>query len=91
MIIWILSSSETPSSNLYHFSGFNGFPSHEYDAPLFQLSREDVMDNAILKNAVLPFEWLYVEEEIGHGKVSAIQIFSCYWYEYIMLLLCNYI
>ena len=58
----LLSGTDSaPPWNLYHFSGV---VSHQYDTPLFQLTMEDVMANSVL-NTVFPFDWLYIEEEIG--------------------------
>lgn len=65
-----LSSSEQPSN--YYLSSHR--PSqdvgHAYDdnALLFQLSLEDgLMENTNLQKALVPFEQLVIEEEIGKG------------------------
>ena len=50
--------------NQYHC---NGVLSQEYDAPLFQLTVEDVMKNVILKESMVPYDLVHMEEEIGHG------------------------
>ena len=60
-------SDSNPPCILYHF---NGLVSHEYDSPLFQLSMVDVMASSVLGNTVIPFDWLYIEEEIGHGLLN---------------------
>ena len=62
-------------SNQYHF---NGVLSQEYDAPLFQLTVEDVMKNVFLKEAMVPYDWFHMEEEIGHGKqITSFYLDDC--------------
>ena len=59
----LLSGTDSaPPWNLHH--KIEIVVSHQYDTPLFQLIMEDVMANSVL-NTVFPFDWLYIEEEIG--------------------------
>ena len=63
-------SSEQPS-NYYHNShrqSLDGGHPFDDDVPLFQLSLEDdLLDNANLRRALVPFERLKIMDEVGKG------------------------
>ena len=64
-----LSYSAALLSNIYKINNLTKNNAEE-EVPLFKLSAEDMTQNPLLKDAIVSFDSLKIQDEIGHGRHS---------------------
>ena len=70
------SYSSAPPSNSYQFNDLINKSDSKEEVPLFTLSIEDIMKNPRLKHALVSFDSLTIQKEIGHGRCFQSGVFT---------------